>query len=706
MTLSILAPTTSAATIASKYMDLFMTMSSRMLTAKDETIFLEECLAEIGEIMEVSRSYIFEIKEDLWVNTHEWVATGIQPYKEKLQNIRIKDWQGKDSMLFPLSQGKPCVVDNVAHVHDTFSRTILEEQGICALITVPIFDKGCVVGMLGVDVCHQNFHWTEQTVNMVILLGNIINNAKAYFATQRVLQKKKHHVQALFDAFPYPLYIASMDDYSILFYNKTMAEQCEMSHFSQKKCYEAFHNLDVPCSFCTNARLEKGAAAHVWYRHDTETQKDFKIIDRCMTWEHCARARLSVTLDISDSLRLQREQVLERESNLAKGRFLANMSHELRTPLNGIIGMTHLASGNATHPKVKDYLSKIQLSSKNLLGIINDILDFSKLESNEIELEKRPFSFAELLFETQTILQAEIDKKHLVLQCDVDKNLPEFLYGDALRLSQIILNLTNNAIKFTSKGRIDVQVYAISQPNSSEYNPEEQWVELCIKDTGIGISPENIQKLFKEFSQAEASTSRHFGGSGLGLTIVQKLVELMHGSVRVESVVGEGSSFYCTMCLDKMPEKYDFAEFLPSKQGEIQEDISGTRVLLVEDNDINSLIATEVLEQYGCTVDNAADGVIALRMLEAKEYDVVLMDIQMPNMDGLEATRHIRKMPKYDNLPIIAMSAHALVQDHEKSREAGMQAHVIKPFIPEELRKVIHGFVSKPFVFCPHIIEK
>ncbi len=684
-----ISPTHNAFSTA--HLDMFARISVRMLNAKDEESFLIASLADIGQVLQVCRSYIVTRKNEFWSIEQEWVANGVTAQKDILQNIVIDNTD-----LHVVQYGKPYMEVDVSKIVDTNTRTFWEAQNILALIIVPLFAKGKIVGMFGVDQCSHLPNWTEQTMNTVIILGNLLNNAKAYFAMRYILQRKKEQTQALFDAFPYPIYVSSMDDYSIKFYNKAMIDLFDMSQAEHKKCYEVFQNLDKPCPFCTNALLKKDAPAYVWHHHNPVTEKDYKIIDCCMSWENTPNARMSVAIDISETLRLQQARLLEREANIAKGQFLANMSHELRTPLNGIIGMTHLVYGVNQNLKVRDCLDKIQISSKNLLAIINDILDFSRLENSEITLASRPLSFTEILFEIQAMLQAEVERKGITLHCYVDDSVPAFVSGDSLRLSQILLNLTNNAIKFTSQGSVRLEVYA------KEENEQEQLVELRVKDTGIGISEENIQKLFKEFSQAEASTTRHYGGTGLGLTIVQGLVQLMGGEIRVESVLYKGTSFICSIPFQKVTNQQstdNAQKHMKQIYEALDGEINGVNILLVEDNEINQLIAIEVLEQYGCFVDSAADGLIALQKLEENNYDLVLMDIQMPNMDGLETTRHIRKNRKYDKLPIVAMSAHALVQDHEKSREAGMQAHVIKPFEPEALRNVICTFTSKPFNF-------
>ncbi len=326
------------------------------------------------------------------------------------------------------------------------------------------------------------------------------------------------------------------------------------------------------------------------------------------------------------------------------------------------------------------------------MAIINDILDFSKLESNEIELEKKPFRLSDVLHEIQAILQIEADTKGIDLQCHMDEKISTLLCGDTLRLSQILLNLTNNALKFTNKGHVCISIQLIQDKTN------EQIIELKVQDSGIGISKENINKLFTAFTQADASTTRNYGGTGLGLTITQHLVHLMGGNILVESTLGQGATFICTIPFTKAHEQQNLKPSDPLPSNSVA-DISGVSILLVEDNEINIQIATAVLEDYGCYVDSAEDGRIALDMLAKNTYDLVLMDIQMPHMDGLEATRYIRNNRAYDTLPIVAMSAHALVQDYEKSHEVGMQAHVIKPFVPEDLRKVIYQFTHKPFLF-------
>ncbi len=674
------------------YIGLFLRISNRMLTEANEHDFMEKSLADIGNTMQVSRSYLIERKDNLWSMTHEWVNDGVMPCKDEMQNKSFDAWSREGDILHLPSMDKPYIVEDVEQLSNVEMLGILKKQGVHSLISIPFFDAEQLAGLFGLDRCEKIAGWADQNTNTTIILASLLNNARKYFHTQQTIQKKKEQIQVLFDAFPYPIYISSIKDYSILFYNKAIRDGFGLGNTCSLSCHKAFQNLDAPCPFCTNAKLKKGAPPYIWHHHNPIVARDYKVIDRAMSWENVDNARFSIAFDITDSLRLQREQVLEREANAAKGVFLANMSHELRTPLNGILGLAHLAQTANDDEKVEDYLGKIQISSKKLLGIINDILDFSKIENESIELESQPFNMGDVFFESKIILQAEADRKGLFLHCIMDEDIPILLQGDALRLSQILLNLANNAIKFTEKGGVTLSARII------EAAEQGLRILFTVQDTGIGISAENVEKLFTEFTQAEASTTRRYGGTGLGLTIVRRLAELMGGKVWVESELGKGSAFMCEIPFVKAHTQAAVETQIPH-QPKVAEDITDVRVLLVEDNEINTLIATEVLEQFGCIVDCAGDGLVALSKLEKNTYDIVLMDIQMPNMDGLEAARRIRKEERYDTLPVVAISAHAMVQDHEKSCEAGMQDHITKPFNPEMLRHIIYKYTKNTFVF-------
>jgi len=538
---------------------------------------------------------------------------------------------------------------------------------------------------------------------------------------------------------------------------------------------------------------------------------------------------------------LSREELMEElktahekaeEANQAKGDFLANMSHEIRTPMNAIIGMSYLASKTELSEKQRNYVSKIQSSSHALLGLINDILDFSKIEAGKLDMETIEFCLGDVFDNLSTLLSEKALDKNLELLFSVDKEVPSYLLGDSLRLGQILVNLSNNAVKFTDKGEIIVSVKTV------EKKSDQVVLQFSVKDSGIGLTQEQIGKLFKEFSQADSSTSRKYGGTGLGLTISKKLTEMMKGKIWVESEPGKGSSFIFTATfglaaefkekilapsidlqgmkvlvvdnnaaareiLQETLESFSFKVSVASsgqegidqlekaaqdqpyelvlmdwkmpgmdgveasklikssnkltkipsiimltaysreevtrqakgigldgfltkpinpsilldsilevfgkkvekrvrRGGDSQVDtealkaIQGAKILLVDDNEINQEIGNEILEQVGCYVTIANDGKEAVEKVAQSEFDCVLMDIQMPVMDGYTATRIIRKDAQFSDLPIIAMTANAMEEDRKQAAESGMNDHVAKPIDVKQLFDVLVNWINIP----------
>lgn len=449
-------------------------------------------------------------------------------------------------------------------------------------------------------------------------------------------------------------------------------------------CYSNFSNIEINQYLMHGALLVLIVAV-------------FMIISIQIRYRLTSRGVNSKLILKSNQRELIKAKQVAEKSNEMQSQFLSNMSHEIRTPMNGIMGITRILEKTDMDEEQRHYLNTIIQSSENLMVIINDVLDFSKIEAGKVILEHKRFNLDKLLEVVKEILATSATDKGLSLEIIKDDNVPTWLNGDSVRMNQILTNLISNGIKFTEHGSVKTHISLIDEADGKVQ------LKFEIIDTGIGIAPEKLDSIFQSFTQASASTTRTHGGTGLGLTITRQLVELQNGFICVDSELGKGSTFSFVIGYEIAENGEEIERNLKGihdvSNNKILQELNGINILLVEDHPINQMLAIKVLEDWGFNVDLAENGLISLDKVGKKDYDLILMDISMPEMDGLTATENIRS-GKYTNnvdVPIIAMTASALTGESQKCFDVGMNGYISKPFDPQSLLEKIYTHVEIKF---------
>ena len=524
------------------------------------------------------------------------------------------------------------------------------------------------------------------TLLFAMLFRNIRTEMAKRHEIEIALGNSEKRLRSMLQISPISVRIVRNDDLKVLFVNQAFANMTQSS-------IDEVVGIN-PAQFYDNPQD--------WAEISAELGKDQPVINRMlalkdvnghkfwalsslfnMDYEGQA-ANVGWFYDVTPIIRAQQQA---EEANQSKSDFLANMSHEIRTPMNAIIGLSHLCLQTAMNERQRDYVSKMHYSARALLGIINDILDFSKIEAGRLDLENTDFNLQTTLANIDSLIGHLAREKNLDFEFTVDSNVPKFLYGDATRLRQVLLNLAGNAVKFTKVGTVKILV------TLRRKKKDKVEIQFCVSDTGIGLSADQIEHLFQPFTQADSSTSRKFGGTGLGLAICKRLVQMMDGNIWVESKPDEGSDFKFTAKFGIGTESTNTdtdSETFPNARL----NLLNKHILLVEDNPFNQQVAKELMENIGVNVTVANNGQEALSELAKTAFDIVLMDVQMPVMDGYEATRHIRTIPELSSQCVIAMTANAMPEDRQRCLSAGMDDFITKPITPEHLYQTLSKWVT------------
>ncbi len=424
----------------------------------------------------------------------------------------------------------------------------------------------------------------------------------------------------------------------------------------------------------------------------------FNVIKKCFKDRKGKKYILGIGMDITARYQVETDLIAANEmverSLRIKDQFIANMSHEIRTPLNAVIGFTDLLSDTHLNHEQDEYVGIIRTASQNLLSLINNILDLSRMEAGSLALKSEPMDVQQIVRDALRIVEAKAKPKGLELRCHTDEQIPATLMGDPLRLSQILLNLVGNAVKFTDEGYVEVSARLVKGPDENKHH-----IAFTVKDTGIGVPAEKQEAIFERFTQANTDTERLYGGTGLGLNIAKGIVDMHGGTLKMESTPGKGTSFHFILPFNRQESADSTAPATPSVQTRRFKLEPGTtvNVLLAEDNAVNAMLARQVLENAGFTVTHVNNGMEAIEQLRQASYDVILMDIQMPVLNGISATEQIRAMDgPCSQVPVVAMTAHSLYGEMQRCYNAGMNGYVSKPFKPEALFTAILEAIRQP----------
>ncbi|WP_211223543.1 PAS domain S-box protein [Flavobacterium filum] len=678
-------------------------ISEKILISKDTFKNFDDILATLGNATRADRTYYFEAVEEKRIISQkfEWVKGQIEPQLENpdLQNVPYEVFL---DIVIPLKSSK---VYNklVKNMFESDFKELMKSQDILSVLIFPIHVKNKLVGAIGFDDCTSERIWSEDEINILQSLMNNISSAIERGLNESLIYSSEERFRLLADNIPGTIYLSKYDSKFTKIYLNDEIEKLtgytkELFLNNEISYLDIIHPEDRERVVKDQKyALDNNQKIHFIYRiiHKDERIVWVEEFGDVITKNNQVEFIEGIFIDITDR-KLQEAAIKEKEmaiaANKAKSEFLANMSHEIRTPLNGIIGFTDLLMNSDLEKGQAKYMKTVNQSAKSLMSVINDILDFSKIESGNLELVIEETKVKELASEVIDTIRFEAIQKKIDVDVHVNADVPKTVWIDAVRLKQILINLLGNAVKFTSNGKVKLKIEVIDRITTHQTR-----LRFSVIDTGIGIRRENQAKIFEAFSQEDSSTTRQYGGTGLGLSISNKLLALMNSKLELISEPNVGSTFYFDVDVQSSSkEKITNLNLLKVDEEFVYQNFDALRVLIVEDNNINSLLAKTLIKKIlpNSKITTVSNGQEAIEKFEVEQFDIIFMDIQMPLMNGYEATKIIRTMNHGKSIPIIALTAGTVIGEKEKCLEIGMNDYVSKPIIKGSLEEVIAKWVT------------